>query len=553
VCPFFLPCARARKSTSLPQVADDKTRKAANELLLLLCPPAPAPAAGAKWKAAAKVVTSVAVVAAAVPAATAVQEAKQPKPKRPVADAPPPDAPDPAAEAANKLAQRQARDKQELEKARKFWQDWKAAKGEPEPNYWSPDEIRLWCVGRARSVLPSVIRVHEPRTLPHCIPPSCAGILLLPARCWHARPALFRLHATHARSIRARVLGMDGAFFQKYASVFEEVSDYDDVVGLLADPVSLEKRVAEAIDAFVAASGKSGSLKNRTEVEEAGVTKLRRKLEALKCDIDVVRNGEAKAAAAAQLHLENAALLAGLNQLEQKVVSKVSKVMSDAEANIVKTVVDAEGRVRSDIAAGFKEMKKFIFNLSERSVPCVVLVAPATKGKAVDDSLVSFRKLLRTLSTSREDAFRLHVLCEYGEPHFIDGHAGYPLHGTPGPRMARVLALVRGSVMVLKTANFVLSALMFGTTVVPSGWLDKVVEACKREKVSADVQRALLPQLRKTCEPGADKLDDAALSKQLNFESGGVDANTLAALTEFLDDAERCDPNLDSWRKHLYR
>jgi hypothetical protein len=352
--------------------------------------------------------------------------------------------------------------------------------------------------------------------------------------------------------MRTRVLGQDGVFFQKYASIFKGLSEYDDVLGLLADPVSLEKRVAEAVDAFAAASGKSGGLKNQKDVEEAGVQKLRRKLEALKCDIDKVRGSEAKAAAlaaAAQQQLKDEAIFAAMNQLEQKVV----KVVTDAEATVVKAVADSEARVRGDIAAGFKEMRKFIFNLSERSVPCVVLVAPATKGKAVDDSVISFRKVLRTLSASREDAFRLHVLCEYGEPHFIEGHAGYPLHGTPGPHMARVLALVRGSVMVLKTANLVLSALMFGTTIVPSGWLDKVVSACQQEKVSADVQRKLLPQLRQSGEQDADKLDDKALSKQLHFESGGVDANTLAALAAFLDDAERCDTNIVSWRQHLYR
>jgi hypothetical protein len=339
--------------------------------------------------------------------------------------------------------------------------------------------------------------------------------------------------------MRLHVLGQDRVFNQKYASIFKGLSEYDDVFDLLR-PVTLEKRVAEAIGAFAAASGKSGGLKNQKEVEEAGVIKLRRKLEALKIDIDRVCGVDAKAAAAAAAQqAKDEAIYAAMQQLKK---------------DVVEAVAGSEARVRGDIAAGFKDMKKFIFNLSDRTVPCVVLVAPAAKGKPLEQSAASLRKLLHTLTTPRdEDAFRLHVLCEYGEPHFIEGHAGYPLHGMPGPRLARVLALVRGSVMVLKTANFMLSALLWGTTVVPSGWLDKVVESCNQEKVSAEVRRALLPQLRASGEPGADKLDDTALSKQLHFESGGVDANTLAALAEFLDDAESNDPDLVSWRKHLYR
>jgi hypothetical protein len=139
------PCSFPSHSRVNLQVADAKTIQATNELLLLLCPPAPAPApvVGSLWKAASKVVTTAAAVAAA--AAPAALEAKQPTPKSPE-DAPPPDTSD-AAAAAAKLEQQRA-DEQELEKAHAFWESWSEAKGKPEPKYWTAEQVWLWCVPR---------------------------------------------------------------------------------------------------------------------------------------------------------------------------------------------------------------------------------------------------------------------------------------------------------------------------------------------------------------------------------------------------------------------
>ena len=127
------------------QVADKLTRTAANELLLRLCPtqPALAPAAGARWKTAGMVVTT----AAAVAAAPAAPEAKTPKLKSVADAAPPPDAADAAAAAA--IAEKQKADDLDLEQARAFWKSWTDAKGDPEPKYWTPEQVWMWCVRRA--------------------------------------------------------------------------------------------------------------------------------------------------------------------------------------------------------------------------------------------------------------------------------------------------------------------------------------------------------------------------------------------------------------------
>jgi hypothetical protein len=140
-----------------------------------------------------KVVTS----AVAVAAAPAAEEAKKPKT---LATAPPPDAPDAAAVAAT-LAQQQA-DDEELMKARKFWQDWTAAKGNPEPNDWSAEHVWLWCVRRARSMQPSVCALLRMHAFELC---SCGGSVahthcrfVVVCAAAHCRPMPFSMFRQHA-------------------------------------------------------------------------------------------------------------------------------------------------------------------------------------------------------------------------------------------------------------------------------------------------------------------------------------------------------------------
>ncbi len=359
--------------------------------------------------------------------------------------------------------------------------------------------------------------------------------------------------------------------------MFSECADIADVLELIEDDTPLQRGVHEAARPDVT------DAKKRADEDKRIVKKLLKKLKELKEDLRQFRppvrsaaepdlavqnkyleqlikqNAEtAQAFQAAQAVAAAAALADAVAAMKEELAKQAAATAAKLDAHHDEThakldanhteTMDALAAVRDDFAAGIKGLKSFVFSLSERTVPCVVLVSPGGSGKEAKktqpkERAASFGALLRHLSLPpQDDAFRLHVLCEYGPRHLIEEHSGYALHGD-GPRLSRVLTLVRGSVVLLQAANFISNMALMGTAVIPPQWLDSIVDSCKKEKVSAEKQRTLLASM--------GSADAATLEKQLSLGTP-ADSTSVAALGEFLADAEQ-HLGVVSWRRHLFR